>query len=307
MTSVSENTLEVDFSTCKNKRPSVPVILTWLKQIAKLPVEFIEGIQVNKNIVYVTFKNKNILHKNITGIFPFKDNLNNNYNIPIRNLTNITLVKILNIPFDIPMIQISKLLSKYGKVISCEFEIWNENIPIKNGIRICKMILDIPIPEYLEYDNDKNLAEIKYDGKKTCELCNSNKHFIHNCPWKRDSNKQYENNVNTIVTNKVNNNDNVIILEHNRAINDVVEHDDIVIEIVDPIVPDDNIYMNKILSGFRNTGRSESLRLRRANNHVRFNSTDSLLGSTRSLNEIDNSQLQLDKIPRIIRHENVSR
>lgn len=163
-----------------------------------MPIEIIDGIQLDmeKTVVYIKIVSKEEYDKaceNIVGEYEFEDNVGKKWMIPVREITEITFVRVLNVPFEVPMDIVVGALTAYGKVLSSDFEKWGRGyaLPVKNGVRVFKMVLDMQIPSYIPYGTDDEddviKAQVVYSGqKRTCKICNAETHFVRDCPRRRN-------------------------------------------------------------------------------------------------------------------------
>lgn len=160
-------------------------------------------IDNGKCVLYIKFYTKEIYEKQadkIVGKHAFKDNKNKTWTISIREVTNITYVRILNLPFETEMKLVEDELKEYGEILSSSFEKWNRGyaLSVKSGVRGFRMILKKPIPSYIkifetneapdEADWNVMTAQVIYEGQtRTCRVCKDGSHFARNCPRKNNA------------------------------------------------------------------------------------------------------------------------
>jgi hypothetical protein len=199
---IRENTIEFDFSNFKREKPPVSVIHTWLKNDIKIKIEFIEGLQVDneKSLVYIKYVNKECFEKHglpLCGEQKFTDNKKKIWHVPVREVSDVTYVRVLNVPMEVEMELIQNVLKDYGEIVSSIYEKWGRgyDLPVKSGVRAFRMVLKKPVPSYLSIpladmdgsddDFDFITAQIIYTGQtKTCRICKDDTHFARNCPRK---------------------------------------------------------------------------------------------------------------------------
>ncbi|KAF4525816.1 hypothetical protein B566_EDAN009924 [Ephemera danica] len=182
---------------CGRSRPPPAVIHNWIVDTLIIPIECIEGIQLDnvKSKVFVKIGSKEDfenLQPKIVGNYEFEDNRKVKWRIPVREVAETTLVRVSNVPFEQPMNDVINSLAEFGEIITSEFEKWGNGYraPVKNGIRLFKMILNRPIPSFVKYEDSSsgNIFDMQvwYAGQqRTCRICRSPTHFVRNCPRRR--------------------------------------------------------------------------------------------------------------------------
>lgn len=178
------NTLKVEYS-CK-ERPSESEIITFLKE-SDVNLRHIVGFygSETEDAFFVKFDDNHVLQSGLISIntkanITVKDNVYDVRAVLIASF--VADVYLHNIPFEISNEELSKKLSKYGKVQKIEWQKCKieEDLAIYNGIRIATMEINEVIPPYVYIFDVKVRAFFKYQ-KDMCYKCSCIAHHRNTC------------------------------------------------------------------------------------------------------------------------------
>ena len=164
-----KNTVEFRFERDK-ERPTAYEVHDWLFNVIKIQEDQVEAVQLDgiKNSVFVKFVTEGqmdrVLLKGPQIIF--KTNTGLEIKVQIMKSDSLEkIVRVMNLPLEIPNNIISDYFNEYGNVVKVEDEVWSSRykFPVKNGIRLVKLELKKQIPSYVMIKGYR--AQIYYEGQ----------------------------------------------------------------------------------------------------------------------------------------------
>lgn len=134
--------------------------------------------------VYVKVKNGEVLERVTSGDVDVELAGGGKVRVTVSTSAfGVRIVRIRNLPTEVPMADLIKVLSEYGVVMEARMELYGEKSVLAGlltGVRLVKMELAKHAPNYIRVGACETYVE--YSGQpRTCQICGSTDHLRANC------------------------------------------------------------------------------------------------------------------------------
>ena len=192
MNTERKNTLVISFTERNVIRPTPYEIHEWISEILHLDEHEVEMIQLNglTRQVFIKCFDKSTIEKVLKETNGEAKFLHSNGQVSTVMLETAgigtRMVKVFNLPMELPTMVIQQALQSYGKIVSINNDTWGPTFRYKvcNGVRSVRIMLTKHIPSYLVIGGYRAL--ISYENQPiTCAQCTQTGHMRNECPRRK--------------------------------------------------------------------------------------------------------------------------